>query len=84
MDIGLIESVRQFGLGIVLSLSILAIAWFLLRQVFILIKTLINSHFANQEKAHEYQRQEHKEILEGLKETCITLKSINGRGGRNA
>ena len=84
MDVGLIESVKQLGLGVVLSLSILGIAWFLLHKVFKMTQNMIDYHFRNQEKAHEYQRQEHKEILEGLKETCITLKSINGRGGRNA
>ena len=79
MDTMLLKGMEQYGLGVILALSILGIAWFLLKKVFLLIQNLIDVHFQSQSKAHEYQREEHTKIIEGINETCTILKSINGK-----
>ena len=75
----LLESARTFGLGVVLSMAILSMAWYLLKKTFdnhqierdIWIR-MAESHFRAQEVAHNYQREEHKEIL-------LSLRGLNGK-----
>ena len=87
------QSVANFGLGVVLSLAILGIAWYLLKKVFDMIRiqhemwvTFANEHFKSQEEGHKKQREEHEELaklqdktLNGMTEIVKKLSEMNGK-----
>lgn len=70
----LVKLAVNYGLGVVLSIAVLFLSKFLLVKVFEQHKEerdiwmkIADNHFKYQEEAHRYQREEHKEILSGLK-----------------
>lgn len=86
MDTGMFEAVKVLGLVGASVAFIASISWYLLkksfdshekeRNVWLLVA---ETHFRNQEKAHEYQRTEHDRIVQSLNESVAILKSINGK-----
>jgi len=70
---------QQYGLATALAIGVLYLAYKMLDK---LVKAqekereawmkLVDQHFESQKQAHEYQREEHKEMLD-------VLKSMNGR-----
>lgn len=75
----MLKLVVNYGLGVVLSIAILFLAKYLLMKVFEQHKEereiwmkIANDHFKSQSDAHDYQRKEHEQILQGL-------KNLNGK-----
>ena len=83
---GSIEILKQYGLGVFLSISILGIAWYLLKKTFENHSKeregwmkMVDNHFVSQNKAHEYQRDEHIKIMNGLNGITTNLAKLNGK-----
>ena len=80
------EAIKQLGITAFVIVSVLAMCWFLLKKTFddhkeergVWMK-MAETHFANQVKASEYQRDEHVEILRSLAQITTQLTSLNGK-----
>lgn len=88
----MIQAVKELGLSAVLTLSILALTVWLVRYIVIKLAKEIERNTENQDRvrialeqheksaaeAHKYQRDEHIEMINNLKEQGMVLARING------
>ena len=80
------EVVKQLGLTAFVIIVILGMFGFVLKKIFDDHKEDRNSwnkmadtHFVNQVKASQYQRNEHVKILKCLTQVLLQLTTINGK-----